>query len=66
MVGFFQRVSLSIKERGERDTSEYDAALPPAVTTQAWMRCLGRKLAGYSMMYLDDALGAFSSRAKSA
>ena len=58
MVGFFQRVSLSIKERGERDASEYDAALPPAATTQGWMRRLGRKLAGYSMMYLDDALGA--------
>eukprot|EP00966_Prymnesium_polylepis_P053596 1239185-Prymnesium_polylepis.1 len=30
MVGVFQRVSLSTKERGERDASEYDAALPPA------------------------------------
>ena len=58
MVGFFQRVSLSIKARGDRDMQAYDAMLPPAVTTQAWMHRLGQQLAGYSMMYLDDELGA--------
>ena len=58
MVGFFQRVSLCVKARADMDIREYDAALPPAVSTQAWMRHLGQRLAGYSMMYIDDALGA--------
>ena len=58
MVGFFQRVSLTVKARGDMDMRAYDAALPPAVSTQAWMRHLGQRLAGYSMVYIDDVLGA--------
>ena len=58
MVGFFQRISMQVKARGDEDCAMYDAMLPPAATTRAWMRHWAQRVAGYSMMYIDDALGA--------
>ena len=34
----------------------YDGAVPPSAAVQRWMRCRQESTAGYSMMYLDDAL----------
>eukprot|EP00966_Prymnesium_polylepis_P068198 1585042-Prymnesium_polylepis.1 len=45
MVGFFQRVSLSIKTRGDKDMQAYDAMLPlPSPRRRA--SCSARRVSG--------------------
>lgn len=58
MVGFFQRVSMHVKRRGDMDARRYDRVLPPAASTRVWMQRLAERMAGFNMMYLDDMLGA--------
>ena len=58
MVGYFQRVSMHVKRRGDMDVMRYDRMLPPAASTRVWMQRLAEKMAGFNMMYLDDMLGA--------
>ena len=58
MVGFFQRVSLFVLAVAQHLIAEYDAAVPPSAAVRRWMQRRGQRVAGYQMMYLDDALAA--------
>ena len=58
MVGFFQRVSLFVLAVARALMAEYDAAVPPSAATRRWMQQRGEAVAGFNMMYIDDALAA--------
>lgn len=58
MVGFFQRVSLFVLATAQELMAEYDAAVPVSRATAEWLRARKERVAGYQMVYIDDALAA--------